>query len=43
MTSKITMAPTKRPAPVVRVSYTLKAADGSYLVTQDSKNITVRY
>lgn len=40
---KITLAPRKKPAPVVRVTYTLKAANGNYLVTQDSKNIVVKY
>lgn len=40
--SQATLVP-KLPPPVVRVTYTLAAADGTYLLTQDSKNITVRY
>lgn len=38
-----TLAPSKKPAPVVRVTYTLKAANGNYLVTKDLKNIVVKY
>lgn len=40
---KVTLAPSKKPAPVVRVTYTLKAANGNYLVTKDLKNIVVKY
>lgn len=43
MTSRVTLAPRKPKAPIVRVTYTLKAANGNYLITKDSKNITVKY
>lgn len=43
MISQTTLAPKKRPAPPVRVTYTLTAANGNALVTQDSKNIVVKY
>jgi hypothetical protein len=43
MTSSITLAPRKKPQPVVRVVYTLKAANGNFLITKDAKNITVKY
>lgn len=41
--SQATLFPKKKTPPPVRVVYTLTAADDSPLVTQDSKNITVRY
>lgn len=41
--SVATLAPKKKQPPPVRVTYTLKAANGTYLLTQDSKNITARY
>jgi hypothetical protein len=41
--SVATLYPTKKTPPPVRVTYTLTAADGNSLITQDSKNITVRY
>lgn len=43
MTSPVTLSPRKKTPPVVRVTYTLKAANGNFLVTQDAKNITVKY
>lgn len=41
--SQATLFPKKKAPPPVRVTYTLTAADASPLITQDSKNITVRY
>lgn len=41
--SQAALYPKKKVPPPVRVTYTLTAADGTYLLTQDSKNITVRY
>jgi hypothetical protein len=38
-----TLAPRKKPAPVVRVTYTLTAKNGNYLITKDSKNLTAKY
>lgn len=43
MSSAASLYPKKPKAPVVRVVYTLTAANGDYLTTQDAKNITVRY
>jgi hypothetical protein len=43
MSSASRLYPKKPKAPVVRVTYSLTAANGNYLKTQDSKNITVRY
>lgn len=37
------LAPKKKPAPVVRVTYNLTAADGDFLKTQSGNQITVRY
>lgn len=43
MSSASGLYPKKPKAPVVRTTYTLTAADGKYLKTQDAKNITVKY
>lgn len=41
--SVATLSPKKRTPPPVRVVYALKTAGGNSLITQDAKNITVRY
>lgn len=41
--SQSTLYPKKKAPPPVRVTYTLTSQDGKYLITQDSKNITVKY
>lgn len=38
-----TLSPRKKPAPVVRVTYTLTTAAGSKIVDQSANNITVKY
>jgi hypothetical protein len=43
MISQTTLTSKKKPTPVVRVAYTLKTAAGTFLLTKDSKNITVKY
>jgi hypothetical protein len=43
MSSASSLYPKKPKPPVVRVVYTLTAANGNYLKTQDGKNITVKY
>lgn len=37
------LSPQKKPTPIVRVTYTMKAANGNYLITKDAKNITAKY
>jgi hypothetical protein len=38
-----TLTPKKRPAPVVRVTYTLTAANGNKITDQNSNYITAKY
>lgn len=41
--SQAALYPRKKTPPPVRVTYTLTAANGNFLITQDSKQITVKY
>lgn len=41
--SQASLYPKKKTPPPVRVTYKLTAADGAYLITQDSKNLTAKY
>lgn len=41
--SQATLYPRKKTPPPVRVTYNLTAANGNFLITQDSKQITVKY
>ena len=41
--SQARLAPKKKIAPPVRVAYTLTAADGNFIITQDAKNIVGKY